>query len=63
MFASDEGINISPEIDYENIQGLSSEIKERLKKIRPTNIVSRLLPFDLWGLVTRMLIAPYTGCR
>lgn len=63
VFASDEGINISPEIDYENIQGLSSEIKERLKKIRPTNIVSTLLLFDLWGLGTRMLIAPCTGCR
>ena len=44
VFTSDEAINISPEIDYENVQGLSSEIRERLKKIRPTNIVSALLP-------------------
>lgn len=60
VFASDEAIGISPEIDYEYIQGLSSEIKERLKKIRPANIVGPLLPFIL---VTRMLIATYTGCR
>ena len=48
VFASDEAIDISPEINYEYVQGLSSEIKERLKKIRPANIVSPLLPFDLW---------------
>lgn len=41
VFASDEAIDISPEIDYECVQGLSNEIKERLKKIRPANIVSR----------------------
>jgi len=39
-FASDEAIDISSEIDYESVQGLSNEIKERLKKIRPANIVS-----------------------
>lgn len=39
-FASDEAIDISPDIDYESVQGLSNEIKERLKKIRPANIVS-----------------------
>ena len=39
-FTSDEAIDISPETDYESIQGLSNEIKARLKKIRPPNIVS-----------------------
>lgn len=44
-FASDEAIEISPEIDYDYIQGLSSEIKERLKRVRPANIVSPLSRF------------------
>lgn len=61
VFASDEAIDISPEIDYECIQGLSNEIKERLKKIRPANIVSPR-PFSTLGLATRVLIATYTGC-
>jgi tRNA modifying enzyme MnmG/GidA C-terminal domain len=45
VFASDEAIGISPEIDYERVQGLSNEIKERLKRIRPASIVSPSLPF------------------
>ena len=49
VFASDEAIDISPEINYEYVQGLSSEIKERLKKIRPANIVSPLLPVRFVG--------------
>jgi tRNA uridine 5-carboxymethylaminomethyl modification enzyme len=38
-FASDEAIELPLEIDYESVQGLSSEIKERLQKIRPANMV------------------------
>jgi hypothetical protein len=62
-FASDEAIDISTEIDYESVRGLSEEIKERLKKIRPASIVSSFPLFDLGRLVTRVLIATYTGCR
>ena len=34
---------LSPRLDYGNIMGLSSEVKERLGKLRPTSIVSIFL--------------------
>jgi tRNA uridine 5-carboxymethylaminomethyl modification enzyme len=35
----DESLALDPFMDYNNIVGLSSEVKERLKKARPTSIV------------------------
>lgn len=36
----DEDLILDPSIDYHLIEGLSSEVKERLTKVRPASIVS-----------------------
>jgi tRNA uridine 5-carboxymethylaminomethyl modification enzyme len=40
MFMEDETLVLDPDIDYHAVQGLSAEVKERLSRVRPTNIVS-----------------------
>ena len=39
-FMDDENLALDPQIDYNTINGLSSEVKERLFTVRPTSIVS-----------------------
>jgi tRNA uridine 5-carboxymethylaminomethyl modification enzyme len=40
MFMEDETLTLDPDMDYHAVQGLSAEVKERLSRVRPTNIVS-----------------------
>lgn len=39
-FGTDESLNLDPHMDYNAVEGLSSELRERLRDSRPTNIVS-----------------------
>lgn len=39
-FQDDEGILLDPQMDYSIVEGLSLEVKERLSRVRPANIVS-----------------------
>ena len=39
----DENLALDPQIDYNTINGLSSEVKERLFTVRPTSIVRGLI--------------------
>ena len=36
----DEALALDPHLDYATIEGLSSEVRERLARVRPTSIVS-----------------------
>ncbi|EED81849.1 predicted protein [Postia placenta Mad-698-R] len=38
VFLEDEGLTLDPHLDYEIVEGLSSEVKERLYRVRPTSI-------------------------
>lgn len=40
VFQDDEGLLLDPQMDYSVVEGLSSEVKERLARVRPANIVS-----------------------
>ena len=40
MFLKDEDLVLSPHLNYEAIEGLSSEVREKLSRLRPTSIVS-----------------------
>ncbi|KAF8652580.1 hypothetical protein AX16_004333 [Volvariella volvacea WC 439] len=37
-FMEDENLLLDPQMDYSTVQGLSSEVRERLSKVRPTSI-------------------------
>ena len=39
-FMEDEEVALNPLLDYASIEGLSSEVRERLTRVRPTSIVS-----------------------
>jgi tRNA U34 5-carboxymethylaminomethyl modifying enzyme MnmG/GidA len=39
VFQDDEDLLLHPDLDYSNVEGLSSEVKERLGKVRPVSIV------------------------
>jgi tRNA uridine 5-carboxymethylaminomethyl modification enzyme len=39
-FAADEEMLLDEGIDYKDVEGLSSEVRERLGKVRPASIVS-----------------------
>ena len=39
LFSREESLDLPPDIDYSDIHGLSSEVKDRLSKVKPTNIV------------------------
>ncbi|KAI0773122.1 glucose-inhibited division protein A subfamily [Trametes elegans] len=38
VFMEDESLLLDPHLDYHVVEGLSSEVKERLSKVRPTSI-------------------------
>ncbi|KAI9065742.1 glucose-inhibited division protein A subfamily [Trametes sanguinea] len=38
LFMEDEALQLDPHLDYNTIEGLSSEVKERLFRVRPTSI-------------------------
>lgn len=38
----DESLALDPLLDYSTVEGLSSEVRERLVKVRPSSIVSRI---------------------
>ncbi|KAI0654280.1 glucose-inhibited division protein A subfamily [Cubamyces menziesii] len=38
LFMEDETLALDPQLDYNTVQGLSSEVRERLSKVRPTSI-------------------------
>lgn len=38
-FMEDESLLLDPQMDYTQISGLSSEVRERLSVVRPTTIV------------------------
>jgi tRNA uridine 5-carboxymethylaminomethyl modification enzyme len=46
-FLADEHLVLDPGIDYAQVQGLSSEVKERLAKVRPTSIVSGIILLEV----------------
>lgn len=39
----DESLALDPLLDYSTVEGLSSEVRERLVKVRPNSIVSCIL--------------------
>ena len=40
LFMEDESLVLDPHLDYSAVEGLSSEVRERLARVRPTSIVS-----------------------
>lgn len=36
----DESLALDPHLDYNSVEGVSAEVKERLSRVRPTSIVS-----------------------
>ena len=40
VFMEDESLALDPQLDYQSVEGLSSEVRERLARVRPTSIVS-----------------------
>ncbi|KAI0354469.1 glucose-inhibited division protein A subfamily [Trametes cingulata] len=38
VFMEDESLALDPHLDYNTVEGLSSEVRERLAKVRPTSI-------------------------
>jgi tRNA U34 5-carboxymethylaminomethyl modifying enzyme MnmG/GidA len=43
----DEALRLDPQIDYNAVQGLSSEAREKLFIVRPASIVRSISPFAL----------------
>lgn len=39
VFLEDENMSLPSHVDYRQIEGLSSEVRERLSLVRPTNVV------------------------
>lgn len=46
-FMADESLLLDPLIDYQAVDGLSSEVKERLVAVRPATIVRSIPPFSV----------------
>ena len=40
LFMEDESLMLDPDMDYNAVEGLSSEVRERLGKVRPGTIAS-----------------------
>ena len=47
VFQSDEDLTLDPCLDYFEVEGLSSEVRERLTRVRPISIVSCYAPYAL----------------
>ena len=47
MFHDDEDLTLDLHLDYSDIEGLSSEVKERLDRVRPTSIVCLFIRSEL----------------
>jgi tRNA U34 5-carboxymethylaminomethyl modifying enzyme MnmG/GidA len=54
-FQDDEGLVLDPLMDYSVVEGLSLEVKERLARVRPTNIVS-------WSISDHLLFSAFLSC-
>ena len=54
VFMEDESLALDPHLDYSSVEGLSSEVKERLANVRPTSIVSdlRSCTLEIWELMS-----------
>ena len=48
VFMEDESLALDPHLDYGTVEGLSSEVRERLARVRPTSIVSAAVCFGAW---------------
>ena len=48
VFMEDESLALDPHLGYRTVEGLSSEVRERLARVRPTSIVSATVSFDTW---------------
>lgn len=48
VFLEDENMPLPSHVDYKQIEGLSSEVRERLSVVRPTNVVCFLLSLNLY---------------
>lgn len=59
IFSEDESLILDPNLEYNTIPGLSSEVVEKLFLIRPTTIVC--FSFDLRCVMD--VHFPLTGCR
>lgn len=46
-FMADEQFALDPDMDYHTVDGLSSEVKERLFNIRPTTLVCWTFSLDI----------------
>jgi len=62
-FGTDESLNLDPHLDYNAVEGLSSELRERLKYLRPTSIgmAKRMEGMTPAGLVALLKFAKRTG--
>ena len=40
MFWEDEELSLDPHMNYDAVEGISNEVKERLSKVRPNSVVS-----------------------
>jgi hypothetical protein len=58
-FASEELLVLDPELDYDSVVGLSTEVRERLKKVRPGSIVSAYIYANLPLILMRV---SFIGC-
>ncbi len=54
IFRKDENMKIPLDLDYNNIQSLSSEVKEKLQKLRPTTIAAA---FRMQGITPASMMA------
>jgi hypothetical protein len=60
LFSQDEALDLEPNIDYSAIHCLSTEVKERLSRVRPTNLV-RFFPIAS-HVLDLVVDCPSTGC-
>ncbi|THH31276.1 hypothetical protein EUX98_g2911 [Antrodiella citrinella] len=63
VFLDDENLTLDPQINYDIVEGLSSEVKERLAKIRPTSIgaARRMEGMTPTSIVSLLRFARSTG--
>jgi len=65
VFLDDENLTLDPQINYDTVEGLSSEVKERLAKIRPISIgaARRMEGMTPTSIVSLLRFAKSTGRR